>query len=118
MQQWLTLEEKKGLVQKVRGSSKSENISIKEACKRLDVPFWKYYGALKTIKKANKKARAEARALAVVPGNGEMRVEMVFKGDAARLVREYADSYGVEPEAVCKVLLIDALKEKKRPVPQ
>lgn len=118
MKQWLTLEEKKDLVQKVRGFSKSENISIKEACKRLDIPFWRYYAALKTIKKVNKNARAEARALAAASDNGALSVELVFKGDAAKLVREYADKYSVEPEVVCKILLIDTLKEKKQPIPR
>ncbi len=116
MKQRLTLDEKKELVEKVKELSKSEKIGIKEACNRLNTPFWKYYGALKSIKKGNKKAKAEAKAVAVSPASGELKVEMTLKGEAARIVREYADAYNVEPEVVCKILLIDALKEKKKPV--
>jgi hypothetical protein len=117
MKQRLTIDEKRDLVQKVKEYSKNENTSIKEACKRLDVPFWKYYGALKSLK-GSKKSKAEGKTLADVSTKGALKVEMVFKGDAAKLVKGYADAYGVEPEVVCKILLIDALKDKKKLIPQ
>lgn len=104
-----TLEEKKDLEQKVDELSKNEKISIKEACKRLEIPYWKYHAAVKSIKNENRKAKAEKRS----SGNQELKVELVFKGDIAKLAKDYADRYGVEPEAVCRSLLIDALKEKK-----
>lgn len=113
MKQRLTVEEKKGLVQKVDNLAKSEKLSVKEACKRLDMPWWTYYSALRTIKNEKKKARAEAKLFAAASANGELKVELVFKGDTARLVREYADAYSVEPEVVCRIMVIDALKEKK-----
>lgn len=110
-----TLEEKKDLVQKVDELVKNENLSVKEACNRLDIPYWKYHAAVKSIKNEKKKARAEAKTLtAISKPSGELKVELVFKGDAARLVREYAETYGVEPEVVCRILLIDALREKKK----
>jgi hypothetical protein len=70
--------------------------------------------------KGSKKSKAEGKpkVLANVSTKGELKVETVFKGDAAKLVREYADTYGVEPEVVCKILLIDALKDKKKLIPQ
>jgi hypothetical protein len=116
MKQRLSLEEKKDLVQKVKDFSKNENTSIKEACKRLDIPFWKYYGALKSIKSEGKKTKARGRKPVAVSTKGELKVDLVFKGNTAQLVREYVDAYGVEPETICKIILIDALKEKKKPI--
>lgn len=115
-QQRLTLEEKKELVEKVDELVKRENLSVKEACKRQDIPYWKYHAAVKSLKNEKRKARAEAKALAVTSKNGELKVELVFKGDAAKLVREYAEAYDVEPEVVCRIMVIDALKEKKKPI--
>jgi hypothetical protein len=112
MAQRLTVEEKKDLVEKIDGLVKSENLSVKEACKRLDIPYWKYHAAVKSLKNEKKKARTEAKALSTVSTKGELKVELVFKGDVAKLVREYAETYGVEPEVVCRILIIDALKEK------
>src|SRR5271157_2690882 len=106
MKQRLTVEEKKDLVQKVNELAKSEKISIKEACKRLDVLYWKYFNALKTIKTEKKKARVEAKSLAAASVNGELKIELIFKGDAAKLVMEYAEAYGVEPEVVCRIMVI------------
>ena len=116
--QRLTLEEKTDLTGKVEDLAKSEKISIKEACKRLDIPYWKYFNALKTMKKGKKKARIAIKSKApkaIAPSDvGELKVELVFWGESANQVREYAESYGVEPEVVCRILLIDALKEKKK----
>jgi hypothetical protein len=112
-----TLEEKTDLVQKVNELSRNENISIKETCKRLDTPYFKYFNAMKAIKNEKRKIKAEKKLLSIAskPSDvGELRVELVFKGEAAKLVRESADAYGVEPEAVCRILLIDALKENKK----
>jgi hypothetical protein len=115
MAQRLTPEEKKDLVGKVDELVKTEKISVKEACKRLDTPYWKYFNALKGIKKGKKKVRVvKAKALAVPYVNDELKMELVFKGGTAKLVCEYADAYGVEPEAVCRIMVIDALKEKKK----
>lgn len=109
-----TFEEKKDLVQKVDELSKNEKISIKEACKRLDTPYWKYHAAVKAIKNEKRKAKAESKALSTASkSSNELKVELVFKGDVAQLVMEYADTYNVEPEVVCRILLIDALREKK-----
>jgi hypothetical protein len=113
MAQRLTLEEKKDLVGKVDELVKTEKISVKEACKRLDTPYWKYFNALKGLKNKKKKARVRAKELAVASVSGELKVELVFKGDTAKLVCEYAEAYGIEPEAVCRILVIDALNEKK-----
>jgi len=69
------------------------------------------------IKNEKRNARAESKSKYVVSKSsdvGELKVEFVFKGDVAKLVREYADTYGVEPNVVCRILLIDALKEKKK----
>jgi hypothetical protein len=116
--QRLTLEEKKDLTGKVEELAKSEKIGIKEACKRLDIPYWKYFNALKTMKKGKKKAKIEGKSKAPkvsAPSEvGELKVEMVFKGESANQVKEYAEAYGLEPEVVCRILLIDALKEKKK----
>jgi hypothetical protein len=116
--QRLTDEEKKDLTGKVEELAKSEKISIKEACKRLDIPYWKYFNALKTMKKGKKKARIATKSKApkaIAPSEvGELKVELVFSGESANQVKEYAESYGVEPEVVCRILLIDALKEKKK----
>ena len=116
--QRLTLEEKKELTGKVEELAKSEKISIKEACKRLDTPYWKYFNALKTMKKGKKKARLAIKSKspkAIAPSEvGELKVELVFRGESSKLVCEYADTYDLEPEAVCRILVIDALKEKKK----
>ncbi|AFC99176.1 hypothetical protein Mtc_0409 [Methanocella conradii HZ254] len=58
-----------------------------------------------------KKARDETRAVSASPASGKLKVEIALKREAARIVREYAD---IEPEVICKILLIDALKEKKK----
>lgn len=120
MAQRLTVEEKKDLVGKVDELAKREKISVKEACKRLDTPYWKYFNALKGLKKGKKNVRAKTKAgvkvLTAAPVNDELRMELVFKGGTAKLVCEYADAYGIEPEAVCRILLVDALKEKKGPI--
>jgi hypothetical protein len=117
MAQRLTLEEKKDLVGKVDELAKNEKISVKEACKRLDTPYWKYFNALKGMKKGKKKVRAKTKAetkvLTATPVNDELKVELVFKEGTAKLVCEYSEAYGVEPEAVCRILVIDALKDKK-----
>ena len=119
MAQRLTVEEKKDLVGKVDELAKSEKISVKEACKRLDTPYWKYFNALKGLKKGKKtvravKTKAETKSLAAPSVNDELKMELVFKGGAAKLVCEYADAYGIEPEAVCRIMVIDALKDKKK----
>jgi len=127
--QRLTLEEKKDLVGKVDDLAKNEKISVKEACKRLEMPYWKYFNALKVIKSSKKKvkvgakagkkagakavAKTETRALPAVSTNGELTVELVFKGDAAKLVKGYALAYDVEPEVVCRIMVIDALNDKR-----
>jgi uncharacterized radical SAM superfamily protein len=135
--QRLTLEEKKDLVGKVDDLAKNEKISVKEACKRLDMPYWKYFNALKVIKSSKKKvkvgarvgvkvgaktgkkvaakaeAKPEARTLPIVYTNGELKVELVFKGDTAKLVKGYALAYDVEPEVVCRIMVIDALNDKR-----
>jgi hypothetical protein len=116
MRQRLSLEEKKDLVQKVKDFSKNENTGIKDACKQLDIPFWKYYGALKSVKSEGKKTKTRGRTPAIISTKGELKIDLVFKGDAAQLVRDYVDAYGVEPEIICKIILIDALKEKKKPM--
>ncbi|MBF0554212.1 MAG: hypothetical protein HQK96_06575 [Nitrospirae bacterium] len=110
------MEEKKDLVGKVEELAKSENISIKEACKRLDTPYWKYFNALKSMKNGKKKTKMAIKASkASKPSEvGELKVELVFKGESAKQVKEYAEAYGVEPEVVCRIMLIDALKEKKK----
>jgi hypothetical protein len=107
-----TLEEKKDLVGKVDELVKNKKISIKEACKRLDIPYWNYFNASKTIKKWKKKVKTGAKKLPVAPVNGELKMELVFKGDMAKQVREYAEAYSVEPEVVCRIIVIDGLKEK------
>jgi hypothetical protein len=110
--QRLSLEDKKDLVGKVDELVKSENVSVKEACSRLDTPYWKYFNALKTIKNGKKKAKTGAKTLVVAPVNDDLKMELVFKGDIAKLVMEYAEAYCVEPEVVCKIIVIDALKER------
>jgi hypothetical protein len=113
MAQRLTVEEKTDIVEKVDELVKREKISVKEACNRLDVPYWKYFNALKGLKKAKKKARAvKAKTVAPTSVKGELNVELVFKGKIAEQVREYAEAYGVEPEVVCRIMVVDALKRK------
>jgi hypothetical protein len=108
-----SLGEKKGFVEKVDELVKNESISVKEACKQLDTPYWKYFNALKAIKSGKKKARVEAKELSTTPVSSELNLELVFKGDTAKLVREYALAYDVEPEVVCRIMIIDALKDKQ-----
>jgi len=112
-QKRLTSEEKKELTGKVEELAKSEKISIKEACKRLDIPYWKYFNALKSIKKGKKTTGKKAPAAPKPTNAGELKVELVFKGNIAEQVMEYAEAYGVEPNVVCRIMVIDALKEKK-----
>jgi DNA replication initiation complex subunit (GINS family) len=109
----LTPEEKKELTGKVEELAKSEKISIREACKRLDTPYWKYFNSLKSMKKGKKTTGKKAPAALKSTSAGELKVELVFKGNVAEQVREYAEAYGVEPEVVCRIMVIDGLKEKK-----
>jgi len=109
----LSFEEKRDLVGKVDDLSKNDKISIKEACNRLDVPYWKYHAVIKSIKNGKKKARTKANTLVAPTVNGDLRVEMVFKGDTAKLVREYSETYCVEPDVACRIMVIDTLKGKK-----
>jgi hypothetical protein len=44
----------------------------------------------------------------------ELKFELVFKGDVAGQVREYAEAYGVDPKVVCRIMVIDGLKDKKK----
>jgi hypothetical protein len=71
---------------------------------------------VKAIKKGKRTAKAASKAASTSKSSTELKVELVFKGEAAKLVREYADTYNVEPEVVCRILLIDALSEKKKPM--
>lgn len=108
----LTFDEKKDLVQKIDELVKVENISVKEACNRLDIPYWKYHAAVKSIKKEARKNKPEKKSIS----NQELTVKLFFKGESAKLVREYAETYGVGPDVICRIMLIDALKEKKKPI--
>jgi hypothetical protein len=113
-QKRLTPEEKKELTGKVEELAKSEKISIREACKRLDIPYWKYFNALKILKKGKKTVGKKAPAAPKPTSAGELKVELVFKGNIAEQVRQYAEAYGVEPEVVCRIMVIDGLKQNKK----
>jgi hypothetical protein len=118
--QRMSLDEKKEFIGKVDELAKTEKISVKEACKRLDIPYWKYFNALKGLKKTKKKGkvaekgrRSTAKVVPMIIANGELKVDLLFKGDAATLIRDYAMACGVEPEIVCRIMVIDSLKNKR-----
>jgi uncharacterized radical SAM superfamily protein len=117
--QRMSVDEKREFIAKVDELAKAEKISVKEACKRLDIPYWKYFNALKGLKKTKKnrkvaqKGKAAAKIIPVVTANGELKVELLFKGDTATLIRDYAVACDVEPEIVCRIMVIDSLKDKR-----